>query len=148
MDVIEVGDLVVNDLKKHGIASIAGIFCDGTGVGAGTAPYITRQYAMPAVKVMVAGSSTERTELGEFRILNDQLAWEVREWLRTDQAMLPPDPDLIEELLAFKYEIKGGKVVVSSTDDIKALLKRSPDRARALMFSFARTGAFTKMDLS
>jgi hypothetical protein len=148
MDVIEVGDLAADDLKKHSITSIAGIFCDGTGVGAGTAPYITRQYALPAVKVMVASSSGERTELGEFRILNDQLAWEVREWLRTDQAMLPPDADLIEELLAFKYEIKGGKVVVSSTDDIKDLLKRSPDRARALMFSFARTGAFSKMDLS
>jgi hypothetical protein len=57
-------------------------------------------------------------------------------WLRKDLAMLPPDAELIEELLAFSYEVKNGKVKVSSTDDIKALLKRSPDRARSLMLTF------------
>ena len=74
--------------------------------------------------------------------------WEVREWLRSDLAMLPPDAELIEELLAFTYEVKGGKVKVSSTDEVKDLLKRSPDRARALMFTFMRSGWFSEMDLS
>ena len=147
-DVIEVGDRVNEDLKKNGIKEISGIYCDGTGVGAGTAPYMARQYNLPAVKVMVASSATEPTELGEFGLLLDQLMWMVREWLRTDKAMLPPDPILIEELIAFNYEVKLGKVKVSSTDDVKDLLKRSPDRARALMFSFMKTGFFTAMDLS
>jgi hypothetical protein len=148
-DVIEVGDCVRDDLIANGITNISAIYCDGTGVGAGTAPYMARQYSLPAVKVMVASSPTGRTEDdGEFGLLLDQLMWKVREWLRTDLAMLPPDQDLIEELLAFTYETKGRYLKVSSTDDIKALLKRSPDRARALMLSFMTSGFFTDSDLS
>jgi len=147
-DVIEVGDLVQADLIVHGIVNLAAIYCDGTGVGAGTAPYLVKTYSLPAVKVMVAWAATDKTDLGEFGILLDQLMWEVREWLRSDLAMLPPDAELIEELLAFTYEVKGGKVKVSSTDEVKDLLKRSPDRARALMFTFMRSGWFSEMDLS
>lgn len=148
MDVIEVGDLVKDYFQRCGIVNINAIYCDSTGAGSGTAPYMTRQYALPAVRVMVANASKEKTDLGEFRTLNDQLPWEVREWLRTDQAMLPPDPDLIEELLAFTYEVKNGKVCVSGTDDVKALLGRSPDKARAVMLSFMKSGFFSKADLS
>jgi len=109
---------------------------------------MVKQYALPAVKVMVASAATDKTDLGEFGILLDQLMWEVREWLRNDLAMLPPDPELIEELLAFNYEVKLGKVKVSSTDEVKTLLGRSPDRARALMLSFMKSGWFSEMDLS
>ena len=147
-DVIEVGDLVQADILVNGIKNIGAIYCDGTGVGAGTAPYMVKQYQAPAVKVMVANAPTEESELGAFGLLLDQLMWQLREWLRKDLAMLPPDPDLIEELLAFSYEIKNGKVKVSSTDDVKSLLGRSPDRARALMLTFMRSGWFSEMDLS
>jgi len=147
-DVIEVGDLVKQNLHKNHIDDIAAIYCDGTGVGAGTAPYMVRQYNMPAVKVMVASKATDSTELGDFGILLDQLMWETREWLRNDLAMIPPDAELIEELLAFSYEVRNGKVKVSSTDDIKDLLKRSPDKARSLMLTFMQSGMFATMDLS
>jgi hypothetical protein len=147
-DVIEVGDLVKDNLDKSKITDVAAIYCDSTGVGAGTAPYLQRTYNLPAVRVMVASKATEKTELGSFGILLDQLMFEVREWLRKDMSMLPPDAELIEELLAFSYEVKNGKVKVSSTDDVKALLKRSPDRARSLMLTFMTSGKFSMMDLS
>jgi hypothetical protein len=118
-----------------------------TGVGAGTAPYLTTSSTnLPAVKVMVASRATDRTEIGEFGILLDELMWRLQEWLRTDLAMLPQDAELIEELLAFGYEVR--KVKVSSTDEIKDLLKRSPDRARSLMLTFMQSSLFTGMDLS
>ncbi len=147
-DIIEVGDLVRRHLQDHNIKSVAAIYCDSTGVGAGVAPYLTKTYNLPAVRVMVANKARERTELGEFGLLLDELMWKLREWLRTDLAMLPPDSELIEELLAFNYEIKNGKVKVSSTDDIKDLLKRSPDRARSLMLTFMTSGLFSQSDLS
>ena len=50
-DVVEVGDLVKDNLHKNHITDVAAIYCDGTVVGAGTSPYITRQYNLPAVKV-------------------------------------------------------------------------------------------------
>jgi hypothetical protein len=87
-DVIEVGDCAHSDLATNNITNISAIYCDGTGVGAGTAPYMTRTYNLPAVKVMVASSPSEKTEDdGEYGLLLDQLMWEVREWLWTDLAM-------------------------------------------------------------
>lgn len=149
-DPTEIAELVKDDLTRSGITNISAINCDGTGVGAGTATVLNKFYRLPGVKVMVASSPTDKLEDdGEFRILNDQLMWAVREWLRTNtMAMLPPDGVLIEELLAFTEQDKNGKKCVSSTDDIKDLLKRSPDRARALMFSFHRGGFFAGSDLS
>jgi len=113
---------------------------DGTGVGAGVAPYMMRK-GCSAWKVMVGSKPTRTTEEGEFAQLRDQLWWMCREWLRTDPgAMLPPDEALLEELAAPAYSVKGGKVKVMDKDTMRALLKRSPDRADALCLTFAEAG--------
>jgi hypothetical protein len=91
----------------------------------------------PAEAVKVASKPTEKTELGAFRILRDQLWWATREWLRGDNgAMLPPDEQLIEELSVATYEIKNGKIQVMDSDTMRELLKRSPDKASALTMTF------------
>jgi hypothetical protein len=101
----------------------------------------------PGVKV--ASKPTQRTSLGEFQILRDQLWWAVREWLRTDQgAMLPPDEQLLEELLTPSYEVQSGRIRVMRKDTMRELLKRSPDRADALCLTFAPGGFFDGCDLS
>jgi hypothetical protein len=121
---------------------------DGTGVGAGVAPYMQRS-GCSASSVKVASSPTEKTELGEFRILRDQLWWSVREWLRTDPgAMLPPDEMLVEELTCPTYEVEGGKIRIMKKPTMRELLKRSPDRADALCLTFYRGGFFADCDLS
>jgi len=115
---------------------------DGTGLGAGVAPQMQR-LGCSAHSVKVASSPTEASEMGEFKILRDQLCWACREWLRTDTgAMLPPDEMLIEELSAFTYEAKGGKIHVVSTEVLRELLKRSPDRAMALIMTFHKPATF------
>ena len=113
---------------------------DGTGVGAGVAPKMTRLRCR-ANGVKVASSPTYATEMGEFFQLRDQLYWSMREWLRTDTgAMLPPDEMLIEELLTPTYEVKGNSVRVMKKDDMKDLIRRSPDRMDALAMTFAPAG--------
>lgn len=110
---------------------------DATGVGAGVAPRMER-LGCDAVSVKVAMSPTESTELGEFRILRDQLWWSVREWLRTDTgAMLPPDEELIEELATPTYSVMGMTIRVMEKDIMRTLLKRSPNKADALCLTFA-----------
>lgn len=110
---------------------------DGTGVGAGVAPKMSRA-GCNAQKVMVASSPTYATEMGEFYQLRDQLWWSVREWLRADPgAMLPADEELLEDLSAPKYEIKNGKIKVTDKDRLKAQLGRSPDKGDALGLTFA-----------
>jgi hypothetical protein len=132
-------DPIVTGDKATGLyrtRKIARANVDGTGVGAGVAPYIN-QKGCQAISVKVATRPSEETELGEFKIMRDQLWWAVREWLRTDEgAMLPPDEELIEELGIATYEIKGGKIMVMDKGTMRELLKRSPDRAEALMLTF------------
>ena len=96
---------------------------------------------MRAVSIKVAGKPTPgaKTEYGEFYQLRDQLWWACREWLRTDvTAMLPPDPYLAEELCAATYSIppQHGRIKILGKDNLRLLLKRSPDRADSLCLTF------------
>ena len=111
---------------------------ESIGVGAGVAPHL-RKMGVNAFKIKVSESPVKTSEFGDFNKLRDQLLWETREWLRTDPgAMLPPCEMLLEELHLPKFEIKKGKVCVSSTDVMKEDLKRSPDRLMSLIQVFAQ----------
>ena len=117
-------------------------------MGAGVAPHMQRA-GCSAISVKVASMPTQKTELGEFYILRDQLWWACREWLRADSgAMLPPDELLIEELQIPTYEIRNGKIRIMQKSTMRELLKRSPDRADALCLTFYDSGFFSDCDLS
>jgi len=145
IDVGATGDRAADEHQARNALRTA---VDATGVGAGVAPHMQR-LGCSAVPVKVASSPTEKTELGEFQILRDQLWWACREWLRKDPgAMLPPDEMLIEELQTPTYEVANGKVRVMRKDVMRELLRRSPDRADALCLTFAPSGFFGSLDLS
>ena len=144
MDIPDTVDRAATELEDVPVIRIC---CDTTGVGAGTSASLSRLH-LPGVSCKVARSPTERTELGEFGILRDQLWWAVREWLRTDLAMLPPDEELIEELLVATYKVDNGKVRIMKKDLMKELLRRSPDRADGLCLTFYDQGAFSGLDLT
>ncbi len=129
---------------------IARINVDATGLGSGVAPHLIKDHNLPAVSVKVAKSPTETSEFGNFKLLNDQLAWKVRLWLRDDNtAMLPPDEQLLEELAIYTYSVgDDGLVRVSPKSLIKPLLGRSPDKFDALKLNFHTDGKFNGVDLS
>lgn len=134
VDTIVTGDRASSEYKRRN-AYKANV--DGTGIGSGVAPHMNR-LGCSAFTIKVASSPTFSTEMGEFKILNDQLAWAVREWLRTDPgAMLPPDEMLIEELQTPTYRNDKGKIRVMDKDTMKEILKRSPDRFDSLKLTFA-----------
>jgi hypothetical protein len=132
VDVLASSDRVTEICRERGVLVVN---VDATGTGAGCAPYLKRQ-GLEARAVKVASSPTATTEMGEFYRLRDQLWWACREWLRTDDAMLPPDEGLIEELSIPTYEVKDGKIRVMDKPTMKDLLKRSPDKADALCLTF------------
>jgi hypothetical protein len=114
---------------------------DGNGIGAGVAPNMMRKgYAARGVKTQEKPDDREtEPEYGEFYILRDQLAWQVREWLRADPtSMLPPDEELIEELSVLTYSIEGKWVKLMKSDVLKDLIKRSPNKFSALCLTFAK----------
>ena len=145
LDTMETADRAVNECRQRKVFIVN---IDATGVGAGVAPAMQRQ-GSTAIPVKVASSPTQRTELGEFQILRDQLWWACREWLRTDPgAMLPPDELLLEELQTPTYEVDRGKIRVMKKATMREILKRSPDRADALCLTFHSGGLFAGLDLS
>ncbi|VBB41933.1 conserved hypothetical protein [uncultured Desulfatiglans sp.] len=133
MDVVSTGDRAAEEYRARKVLRAC---VDATGVGSGVAPQMRRS-GCAASAVKVAASPTERTELGEFERLRDQIWWSCREWLRTDSgAMLPPDEMLLEELATPTYEVRNGKIKIMAKDTMRELLKRSPDRADALCLTF------------
>jgi hypothetical protein len=145
MDLASSIDRGVAEYRSRGINRV---YCDATGLGAGVAPQMSR-LGCSASGIKVASRPTESTDLGEFKILRDQLWWSVREWLRTDPgAMLPPDEQLLEELLVPNYKIENGKIRIMKKDTMRELLRRSPDRADALCLTFASGGFFQDCDFT
>ena len=130
VDPLVTGDRAADEALSRGDVKTTNV--DGLGVGSGTAPQMVRR-GVPAISVKVSWASTIEDERGVPRILRDQLAWSVREWLRTDGgATLPPDTELEEELSVLTYTIKNGKIMVMDKDEIKEHLGRSSNKFDAL----------------
>ena len=128
------GDRAAVEMKQRNAIECS---VDGTGVGAGLAAYMTLRNCQNVYSVKVASKPTKEVDLGEFKILRDQVWWSCREWLRTDPgAMLPPDELLIEELATPTYDVVNGKIEIMKKDIMKEHLKRSPNRADALCLTF------------
>ncbi len=53
--------------------------------------------------------------------------------------LIPKDEDLIKEFSAFQYD-DTSKIKVTSKDDLRKVLKRSPNKADSVLFAFADTG--------
>jgi hypothetical protein len=125
-------------------------YIDANGYGANVAPRMVRKdrferpYALDRIKAVPVKASEKpslmiKTEMGQFRWIRDQLYWALREWLRTDEnAMLPPDELLLQELRTPKYEVKNdGNIHITDKETLRELLRRSPDRMEALALTFA-----------
>lgn len=101
-------------------------------------PYLDVEFCN-AKRIMISSKPTEKTELGEFAQLRDQLWWAVREWLRTDTgAMLPPSKNLVQELTIPEYDIRHGRVKIMEKHEMRKQLGRSPDEADALCLTFVK----------
>jgi hypothetical protein len=136
VDVATTADRATEEYRSR---KLLRVLVDAIGIGSGIPPIMRRQ-GVPAFPVKTSSKPQEKVEgVGEFGTARDELWWRCREYLRTEpSATLPPDEQLAEELGIATYELKAGKVKVMSKDTMKELLRRSPDRADALVLTFAR----------
>jgi hypothetical protein len=140
MDTDAVADKAT-ELYKQRDVSTANI--DAIGIGANIAPKMRRNGCRGAMPVKVSERPTKKIKELQFTQLRDQLAWELREWLRSDTgAMLPPDELLLEELVAFTYRPTDRGTKVTKKEVIREKLKRSPNRFDALMLTFGEGRKF------
>jgi hypothetical protein len=140
VDPLVTGERAIAWYKSHD--GIESAYVDATGVGSSVAPQMQRSECV-AIGVKVAEKPTLKTDMGDFGRIRNQLGWLVREWLRTDpSAMLPPNEKLLEELSVITYSTDSGKIELMKQDDIKEILKRSPNDFDALKMTFAAGGTF------
>lgn len=121
---------------------------DANGVGAGVHDKLRRwrregKCLGESVPFIAQARSQRRdADVGQFKFQNDRSAawWRLRELLdpsKGSQIALPDDETLIGDLVAPRYRTHvGGVIVVESKDEIKKRLKRSTDRADAVIQSF------------
>jgi len=79
--------------------------------------------------------SAKAPEAG-FYNLRAFMYFKFRDWIRAGGA-IPNDPELIKQITAPMYSLKGGRVILEDKDQIKKRLGYSPDRADSAIISFA-----------
>jgi hypothetical protein len=106
---------------------------DGTGLGASPLDYLREAERAADISVIDVRFGATALESARFELVRDELWWVVREWLE-EGGLLPIGlPALESELVAPVYSFTArGKIRVSSKDDLKKVLHRSPDRADSL----------------
>ncbi|KAA3527057.1 terminase [Agrobacterium vitis] len=89
-----------------------------------------------AFKGAASATGASRNGLFRFHNLRAQAVWQLREALDPEygsEMALPPDPELAEDLAAYRYEIKkvergGHKILVGPKEEMRERLGRSPDK--------------------
>lgn len=91
-------------------------------------------------KVYVSAPSDRKCDLGKFHMVRDELAWTVADWLKKEpSAMLPDDPELKEQMLAYEFfeDQNSGKIKVSDKRTVrKKIGGNSDDKFAALRQCF------------
>ncbi|MGL4647803.1 MAG: terminase [Caldilineaceae bacterium] len=110
-------------------------------IGVGAAVYdVLDQMGLPVYGINVAEKSNDTDKSGRLTFFNQRsfLVWRLRELLdpAADNGIaLPPDPELLRELCAFKWEVSGFRVKVSSREELFDDLGLSVDKAWAVILA-------------
>jgi hypothetical protein len=114
----------------------AAINVDAINYGAAIASRLS-ELGLPARAINVAESPAMTGD--RYLNLRTELWYMTRDWLSRRDCMLPRDEELLQDLVAAKYLIveSTGKLQVEPKKKAKARGERSPDRADALILTFA-----------
>lgn len=86
-----------------------------------------------------AGDLTDSSGRLRFRNVRAAAYWKLREALDPDHGdglALPPDPELLADLCAPRYDLKPSGIQLEDKDGISARLGRSPDKGDALVLAY------------
>ena len=114
-------------------------------IGVGASPYdFLRTARQQVVGVNVSEKSLGHDRSGRlsFANLRSELWWRMREWLDPSNntgAMLPDESELLAELTAPKWRLRGPIIEVESREQIIERIGRSPDRASAYILGLIDT---------
>ncbi|WP_250533967.1 terminase [Caballeronia sp. AZ10_KS36] len=114
-------------------------------IGVGSSPYdFLNDARLPAIGVNVAEAARGMDKSGklEFFNLRTELWWRMREALdpaANTGIALPDDPELLADLTAPTWELRGRKIKVEGREEIVKRIGRSPDAASAVILALIDT---------
>lgn len=110
-------------------------------IGLGASVYQSLRRTAPKWLSVVGVKSSYVSRYPEkFVNLRDELWWGIAEWLRLGGS-LPKDPKLETELTAVQYSLDPKRrIKIESKKDLKARIKRSPDRSDSLALAIYEGG--------
>ena len=131
---------ILNAQGKDNPPAFANI--DAIGVGSDVADLVTEKTAegfdcVRALEVWSGGKADDPQRFGNVRA---ELFWRLVAWLKQPDADIPDDAELIQEATAvgqFRYD-NAGRMFAMKKEDIKKIIKRSPNKLDALLLSFYR----------
>lgn len=112
------------------------VFIDCIGIGAGV---VDRLHEMGYECVVGVNVARAANNPDQFLNLRAELWYEMREWFNQDMPVeIPDDPELQKELCGLGYDYNSsGRLVIESKKDARKRGMNSPDKADALMITFA-----------
>lgn len=141
-DTFDVVNMVLRAIELHGHAGERPLVkVDVIGIGAGVYDVLNKQHRdkLDAAPINVAEAPTAEPDPDEgipgYAQLRDQIWFALRDWIKAGGSF-PPDEDTHGDVIAPVYKFNArGRYKVSSKDEIRELISRSPDRADALGLS-------------
>lgn len=138
-DVMSIAGMLHGLLERHKKAKA---YIDVIGIGAGVVDRL-REFASAAARVVAfnaAGATDMKDEAGELGFVNLRAAgwWAVRTLLNNDMLDLPPNDELLGELVSPKWKVvSSGKIRIEEKEEIKKRIGRSTNHADPVMQMFA-----------
>lgn len=121
VDAVGVGAGAVNEAKR---------------LGAHVVPLHGGPSKMPTLDEDLDVGPETRKVLNEERFvsLRAQMYWQMRMDLQHNRIALPPDEELLRDLIAPTWETRGGKILVEAKEEIVKRLGRSPNKGDAAVY--------------
>jgi len=129
----KLGKIDVYSLIKDKRINPENVGVDGIGVGAGTVNAL-KELGLQIINIKGSESPVQFDTAEEFNNLRSQIWWQMREDLRLGEIALPNDQVLITDLIAPKWSVRNGNIIVESKDEIKKRLGRSPNKGDAAVY--------------
>lgn len=121
----------------------APIHIDVIGVGSSPFDFLSQmQLQVVGVNVSEASHATDQSGVLSFANLRSELWWKAREALdpaNNHGLALPPHPQLLKDLCAPKWQVRGKVIYVQSREEIVKKIGRSPDHGSAFVLSLINT---------
>ncbi len=112
---------------------IPAVFVDEGGLGGGVVDRL-RELGAPVYGVQFGGKARQS---GRFANMRAELFWELRRLFNEGLIAIPPDEELIGQLLGLRYDVtSAGQVRMESKSALRRRGLRSPDKADALALAF------------